>query len=369
MKVLLLADPASSHVIKWANGLLEKGLEISIFGLSSYDRLQYNAGVKIDIFAIPQFIKWQADGSLLKTIYLLALPHLKKKIRDLKPDIIHAHSASSYGLLGALSGFQPFVISVWGNDVYNFPQKSSFLKKVILYNLKKTDMVFSTSKVMAEETKKYTDKNIQVIPFGIDVEKFLPKKTENYFFENDLVIGTIKSIEKKYGTENLVRAFKKVKDNHPDIPLKLLIVGRGSMTNYIKSLVKDLGIESDVKITGFVSYDKIPDYHRMLDIYVAVSTEDSESFGVAILEASACENPVIVSDVGGLPEVVDNNITGFVIPHSNVDLLAEKIELLLDEDLRQKFGKAGRAKVMNHFKWEDNLKQMVNNYNQILNIN
>ena len=368
MKVLLLADAVSSHTIKWANGLHDKGIEISIFGLSSCDHTQYKPGIKIDIFSIPQLIKWQTDGSLLKTAYLLALPRLKKIIRNLKPDIVHAHSASSYGLLGALSHFHPFVISVWGNDVYNFPQKSIFFKKVLAYNLIKSDMLFSTSKLMAEETKKYTNKNIRVVPFGIDIEIFKPKKTESYFSENDIVIGTIKSIEKKYGTENLVRAFKKVKENHPGIPLKLLIVGRGSMTGYIKSLVKDLGIESDVKITGFVSYDKIADYHRMLDIYTAMSTEDSESFGVAVLEASACETPVIVSNVGGLPEVVDNNITGFVIPHSNVELLVEKIELLFDEDLRKKFGNAGRTRVMKHFNWDDNLKQMVNNYNEILKI-
>ena len=366
MKILLLADPSSSHTIKWANGLHEKGLEISIFGLSSYDRAQYKAGIKIDTFTVPQFIKWQADGSLLKAAYLLALPRLKKKIKNLKPDIMHAHSASSYGLLGSLSGFHPFVISVWGNDVYNFPQKSRFFKKVIIYNLKKSDMLFSTSKIMAEETKKYTNKNIQVVPFGIDIEKFKPKKTESYFYENDIVIGTIKSIEKKYGTENLVRAFKKVKENHPGIALKLLIVGRGSLTIYIKSLVKDLGIESDVKITGFVSYDKIPDYHRMLDIYIAMSTEDSESFGVAILEASACETPVIVSNVGGLPEVVDNNITGFVIPHSNVELLVEKIELLLDEDLRKKLGKAGRTRVMKKFDFIENVDQIINLYKRLI---
>jgi glycosyltransferase involved in cell wall biosynthesis len=378
VKVLLLTDAASSHTIKWANGLHEQGVEISIFSLSSYGlsqfkdrsqykgRSQYKDGIKIDIFAIPQFIKWRADGNLLKTAYLLALPRLKKQIKNLKPDIIHAHSASSYGLLGALSGFHPFVISVWGNDVYNFPKKSWFFKKVLEYNLKKSDMLFSTSKIMAEETKKYTDKKIQVVPFGIDIEKFKPKKTESYFHENDIVIGTIKMIEKKYGTEYLVRAFTKVKVNNPDIPLKLLIVGRGSMTSYIKSLVKDLGIESDVTIPGLASYDKIPDYHRMLDIYVAVSIEDSESFGVAILEASSCETPVIVSNVGGLPEVVDNNITGFVIPHSNVEILVEKMELLLDEYLRKKLGKAGRERVVKHFNLKDNLEQMVDNYNEIL---
>ena len=148
--------------------------------------------------------------------------------------------------------------------------------------------------------------------------------------------------------------------------MKLLIVGGGSMINNIKTLVAKLGIESDVQLTGFVSYDKIPDYHRMLDIYVAVSTDDSESFGVAILEASACENPVIVSNVGGLPEVVDNNITGFIIAKSNVEALVEKIELLLDDELRKKLGKAGRTRVKNFFNWDENVIHMIKNYEEIL---
>ncbi len=369
MKILLLADPSSSHTIKWANGLHDRGLEISIFGLSSYDGAQYKVGIKIDAFTSPQFIKLRTDGSLLKIFYLMALPRLKKIIKKFKPDIIHAHSASSYSLLGALSGFHPFAISVWGTDIYNFPQKSNFLKEVIIYNLKKSDMLFSTSKIMAEETKKYTNKKVNVVPFGIDTETFKPKKTKNYFSENDIVIGTIKSVEKKYGTEYLVTAFKKVKENHPNVPLKLLIVGGGSMISYIKTLVANLGIESDVQVTGFVSYDKIPGYHRMLDIYVAVSTEDSESFGVAILEASACETPVIVSNVGGLPEVVDDNTTGFIVPKSNVEVLVEKIELLLDEDLRKKLGKAGRIRVKNFFNWDENVIQMIKNYEEILSLN
>ncbi|UCH64577.1 MAG: glycosyltransferase [Ignavibacterium sp.] len=366
MRILLLADPSSAHTIKWANGLHDKGLEISIFGLSSYEGKQYKVAVKIDTFPFPQFIKLRTDGSLLKIFYLLALPRLKKKIKKFEPDIIHAHSASSYGLLGALSGFHPFALSVWGTDIYNFPQKSDLLKQLVIYNLKKSDMLFSTSKIMAEETKKYTNKKVNVIPFGIDTEIFKPKETRNYYSDNDVVIGTIKSVEKKYGTEYLVSAFKRVKENHPDLPLKLLIVGGGSMISNIKTLVNKIGIASDVKITGFVSYDKIPDYHRMLDIYVAVSTEESESFGVAILEASSCENPVIVSDVGGLPEVVDNNITGFIIPKSNVEVLVEKIELLLDDEIRKKFGKAGRTRVKKFFNWDENVMQMIKSYKEIL---
>ena len=103
----------------------------------------------------------------------------------------------------------------------------------------------------------------------------------------------------------------------------------------------------------------------MIDIAVYPSV--SESFGVSVLEASACEKPVIVSDAGGLPEVVENEVTGLIFPSKDVKKLFSKLELLLfDVKLREKLGKSGRERVIKHFNWEDNLEQMVNSYNEIL---
>jgi len=105
----------------------------------------------------------------------------------------------------------------------------------------------------------------------------------------------------------------------------------------------------------------------MLDIYAAPSTEESESFGVAILEASACEKPVIVSDVGGLPEVVIENQTGFFVKPSNPEMLAEKMEILIsDLELRKKMGAAGRKFVSEKYNWNDNLNQIISAYNGLI---
>ena len=102
----------------------------------------------------------------------------------------------------------------------------------------------------------------------------------------------------------------------------------------------------------------------MLDIYVAVSIK--ESFGVAVLEASACSKPVVVSNVGGLPEIVEDGITGFIVEKENPEVLAEALEkLILDIDLRIQMGKNGRNKVINEYNWKDSVAAMISIYESI----
>ena len=195
---------------KW---FIQKSVDVTIFGLSDYQADQYFENIRIFNVRFPSFIKYKNDGNLLKALYILTIPYLKKILKQSGPVILHAHSASSYGLLGALSSYRPFIISVWGNDVFTFPNTSVIFKKMLEYNFSKTDKIFSTSYIMAEETKRFTDKEIEVISFGIDLNKFKPSFERKLFFENDIVIGTVKSLEHKYGVFDLVRAFKVTRIN------------------------------------------------------------------------------------------------------------------------------------------------------------
>ena len=103
IKVLLLSSINSAHTIKWANGLYSKGCDVTVFGLnSSSDETQYEKGINFEYFSISEEILTSNFGSMRKLLYIKALPKLKKILKKLKPDILHAHYASSYGLLGAL---------------------------------------------------------------------------------------------------------------------------------------------------------------------------------------------------------------------------------------------------------------------------
>jgi len=363
MKILILADPSSAHTIKWVNSLHREGIEVVLFGLSKYDPVQYDDDIRIESLQTPDSIKAKLDGNFLKLMYLAAFPRLKKIIRTFKPDILHAHYAASYGLIGVLTRFHPFILSVWGIDILTFPGNSILHKKMIEYSLNKADKVLATSYYLAEETNKYTNKKISITSFGIDTDKFKPKIVDPIFKENDIVIGTVKSMERKYGIEYLIKSYSILKRNHPDKNLKLLLVGGGSLENKFQQMIDELGITDSAIITGQIAFDKVADYHNQLSIAVYVSKV--ESFGVSILESSACEKPVIVSDVGGLPEVVENDVTGLIVKANDIEATTNAIEKLIhNKKLRENFGNAGRVRVKDKFDWQKNVNDMINIYNQ-----
>jgi glycosyltransferase involved in cell wall biosynthesis len=365
MKVLLLADPSSSHTIKWANALVANGIDVFLFGLSEYDSANYHADIKIETFETPSYIKNKLRGNILKSVYLSKLPALKRVIKIFKPDLLHSHYAASYGLLGALTGFHPFINSIWGIDISIFPKISFLHRHIIKYTLRSADALTATSIILSKDAKSYTDKTFTVIPFGIDLNAIKPTSTRLNNEGADIVIGTVKRLEHKYGLGYLLNAFALLIQEFPDLKLKLLIVGSGSLENKLRELAKKLKVNTSTVFTGSVPHSKISEYHNMMDIEVYLS--DFEGFGVSVIEASACEKPVVVSNVGGLPEVVAHNETGILVPPKNPEVAAKAISSLVrDKELRLKYGKAGRAKVEKEYNWNENVAQMINLYNTIV---
>jgi L-malate glycosyltransferase len=355
MRVLLLAEPASIHTIRWANSLSEKGIEIGVFGFGSYRTIDYHAEVKV--FSEGR----EHQGLVNKLTYLLSIFHLKKIISQFNPDIIHAHYASSYGLMGRMSGFKPFFISVWGSDIYEFPNLSFVHKYILKANLRSANRIFSTSHVMAKETSKLIenkDRIIEVIPFGIDLNKFVKN---NLSKGREVVIGTIKTLTFNYGIDVLIEAFNILSSKYPSNNFLLLLGGEGSDKKYFLELVRRLKIVDKVKFLGRIEHDCVPDVLNDFDIFVALS--NNESFGVSIIEASACKLPVIVSNVGGLPEVVENRVTGIIVNKKNAVEAAEAMEeLVFNSQMRNEMGEQGRERVEKYYNWEVNVQSMVNAY-------
>jgi glycosyltransferase involved in cell wall biosynthesis len=208
-----------------------------------------------------------------------------------------------------------------------------------------------------------------VIPFGIDVNIFRP---EPRLKDTTVIrIGTVKALTAKCGIDLLMQAFAKVRKMcefrslELTSKLRLLIVGDGPERGSFEALARELSIDKVVEFTGHVSHTEVPKYLRCLDIYAAMSR--SESFGVAVLEASACEIPVVVSNVGGLPEVVEDGKTGCVVESENVTMAA-RVLLRLIEDPAQRacMGKAGRQRVLDHYQWTTSVTRMEEVYARVL---
>lgn len=360
MKIALIAGRNSIHTTRWANSLAGRGHCVHLISLRR-EGPYLSPQVKFHHLPFPAPLG-----------YFLNVFPVRRLLKEIKPDLLHAHRAGGDGNLGRHCRYYPYILSVWGSDVYDLPLKSNIHRNIVISNLKAADKILSTSQVMAAQTKTlYSPANpIGVTPFGIDLEKFTA--LEKHHEKNVVTIGTVKTLAPKYGIDILIQAFAKIKKALLDIPqcpftVKLLVVGGGPDRNKLLQLTKKLNIHNDVVFPGFVPHNEVPNYLNQLDIYVATSRNDSESFGVAVLEAAACCLPVVVSNVGGLKEVVRDNIMGFVVPSENVDATAKAIlRLVTNVGLRQRMGKAGRVHVVESYSWEKSVDIMESIYKDIV---
>ena len=358
-KIVILSDAANVHTLKWAIYFRDNKFEIHIISLLPAEI----ENVKIHVLKSSAYTKRKTNMQYNKKAVLFqVMPQIKKMLNEIQPDILHAHFASSYGFFAALSGYNPFFLSVWGFDTITFPKKSFIHKLIIKYTLKKADMIFATSKFLAEETAHYTNKKQIITPFGVDIDIFKP----NVNLKSDkFVFGTVKSLEIKYGIDYLIKAVSLIKDELKN--WELWIAGTGSQKDELIKLTKSLNINEKVKFLGRVPHDKIPQLLQRMHLFTVTSVWECESFGVAAVEAAAAGLAVIASNLGGLSEVIVDGETGFHVEARNIEEIAEKILYLYkNREIREKLGKQARKNVIEKYVWKENAEIMLKEYRNLL---
>lgn len=364
LRILFLADIDSSHTRKWAVSLYERGYAVGIFSLRSGKSGWAAAYPDVAVYDGEGFSDEKFQGNASSKIgYLKMLPRIRNCIREFCPDIVHAHYATSYGLLGARSGFHPLVISVWGSDVFDFPRRSFIHRWLLQRNLKKADRVFSTSEVMKCEVLRFGIPEVAVTPFGVNINVYKPQQTRKRD-DGVKVIGTVKTLERHYGIDVLIKAFVLLKKMHT-LPLKLVICGSGTQENALKELAFASGFGNDIEFKGHIPQEHVADYIRSFDVFANLSRQ--ESFGVAVIEAMACGVPVVVSDAPGLMEVTAQGKYGVAVPRDNANAAAEAMfRLLNDHNLETHLRVQGRQHVEQNYNWELNLDAVEAEYRRLV---
>jgi glycosyltransferase involved in cell wall biosynthesis len=354
MRVAFLAPANSIHAVRWVNGLVGRGLDVHLIS------------AQVPLPGIDARVQLHRLARPAPLAYLLSSRELAALLTRIGPDLLNAHYASGYGLLARLSGFMPVLLSVWGMDVYDFPRISPMHRWLVRGNLRAATAVASTSECMARRTREvFAHSRIFVTPFGVDELVFTPGGIEHP--EGEIVIGTVKTLTRKYGIDVLVEAFAlALSAVGPGIRLRLEITGNGPEEAPLKRQVERLGITDRVLFRPAVPHAQVPAMLHRLDIFAALSREDSESFGVAAVEAAACAKPVVVSDVDGFVEVTRHGETGLVVPRDDAAAAAAALTTLArDVALRASFGRAGRAHVLGHYTWNRSLDRMIEAYRAV----
>ncbi len=275
---------------------------------------------------------------------------LASKIVDVvkfeKLDILHVHYAIPHAssALMAKSILReegvtiPFVTTLHGTDITLVGRDPSY-RPVVEYSLNHSDGITSVSQSLKDETLANFKlrKDIEVIPNFIDFARF--KKTNKEHFKKAIapggekIIMHVSNFRKVKRVEDVVMMFDKVVKQ---IPCKLLLVGDGPERANCERLCRELGNCDEVRFLG--KQDAIEDLLAIADLFVLPS--EQESFGLAALEAMACEVPVISSNAGGIPEINIHGETGFLSPVGDVaDMARNAIYILSDEGRLQQFKK------------------------------
>lgn len=325
MKICFAGPADSSHIIKWCQWFNMQGHETHVISFTPGEiegTEVHQIRINVDT----------AGKDIEKLKYLFTGKQFKRIIEKIHPDIINAHYATSYGTSLALSGVNGYILSVWGSDIYDFPKKSIFHKMLLMFSLKKAKVLLSTSQAMADEAAKYTNRNIIITPFGVDMELFNPKNRTRGD-DNLFVVGTIKTLSDKYGIKYILEAVSKIKAQGL-IPIRLRIAGNGPQEDEYHKLADSLGISDITTWLGYISQKQAAVEWANMD--VAVIPSNQESFGVSAVEAQASGVPVIISNIPGLMEATKPNETSLVVNNSDPEGIANTIKALYEDPEKRK---------------------------------
>jgi N-acetyl-alpha-D-glucosaminyl L-malate synthase BshA len=232
--------------------------------------------------------------------------------------------------------YLPVVTTLHGTDITLVGNNSAFAP-VVEFSINKSDGVTAVSENLKEDTLRLFNiqREVKVIYNFIDFDRF--KKVNKDHFkkiiapEGERILVHTSNFRKVKRVEDVILIFKQVQEK---IPSKLLMIGDGPERQNAERLCRDLGLGNEVRFLG--KQDAIEELLAICDLFIMPS--ESESFGLAALEAMACEVPVVSSNGGGLPEVNIHGVTGFMSNVGDIDEMAQyAIQLLSDDAMLLQF--------------------------------
>lgn len=294
--------------------------------------------------------------------------------RENGADVIHAHWAIPTGPAAVMAARKlqvPSVITMHGGDVYVNPEQGYdfptrwYVRPPLRWTLRHAGALTAITEDCRQHALRAgaPPEHIRLVFNGTDLRRFSPEngnRNELRFGPN--MIFACRQLFPRKGIRFLLEAGAQLKPQYPD--LKIVLAGDGFERPALAQLADELGIGSDVTFLGWVPNAELPPYYRAAAVSVIPSLE--EGFGIPAAEAMGCEVAVVASDAGGLPEVVEHNVTGLVVPRGDSAALAQAIgSLLSDPQRRRQMGQAGRARALKLFDWDRTAEQFEELYREV----
>ncbi|MEC0280144.1 N-acetyl-alpha-D-glucosaminyl L-malate synthase BshA [Bacillus halotolerans] len=281
-------------------------------------------------------------------------------------DIIHAHYALPHAVCAYIAKQMlkrniGIVTTLHGTDITVLGYDPS-LKDLIRFAIEASDRVTAVSSALAAETYDLIkpEKKIETIYNFIDERVYLKKNTaaikeKHGILPDEKVVIHVSNFRKVKRVQDVIQVFRNIAGK---TKAKLLLVGDGPEKSVACELVRKYGLEKQVLMLG--NQDRVEELYSISDLKLLLS--EKESFGLVLLEAMACGVPCIGTNIGGIPEVIKNNVSGFLVDVGDVEAASAKaVRILEDEQLSKRFTEAAMEMLNNEF----SSQKIVSQYEQI----
>lgn len=321
------------------------------------------------VYAVPKKYFYPITGfSYSHFVFEYAIKNIKPQ-----PDLIHAHFSypDGYGMMKLAKRWKvPLVISALGTIERKTAYEGSYTSRQIIEAMSFADKILSVSEDLKLHITNLgiNEEKVHVVPNGVDTAKFKPtgkahaRDLLNLPQDKNIVlfVGALRKIK---GVDYLIEAAKDFVNTNTD----LFMVGRDDgLRKSLEKRAQELKIADHIRFTGPVDHEKIPLWISASDILVLPSL--SEGRPNVVLESLACEVPVVATNVGGIPELMIDGETGYLVPSKDPIEISRKINKLLEnKSQRENMGKLGRRSIIQRgLTWEAHAKKTVNIYSELL---
>jgi len=303
--------------------------------------------------------------------HLWAAYHVRKEIRQWKPDIVHAHNVTGYGYWGALSGFSPLVLSAWGSDLILFPQRNPLIRFAVRKSLERAVWIAADAEMLCERARELTEKPIDVrlLQWGVDLPLFdapvAPELQRRFRGDASFVFLSTRRLRPLYNIDVILKAFARA---WPQMPgMRLVIIGEDEMSAALRELAKQLNVSENVYFTGWISREELTASLLSADAFVSVPRSDSTA--LSLLEAFAARLPVIVSDLIANREWIKPGENGLLVePGDELALAQAMIELASNRERAKHWGAVNRAIVEERGDREKEMRKLEEWYGELMGL-
>ncbi len=368
MRVCFLGDATEMHLKRWVSQFSARDCEVLVVTLNTEASAADYPNCRLEIIATDPRVK-------LFVPRVLSLPSilwkLNRLLNDFRPNVIHSHSANTYSWLPMLAGARPRLITPWGSDILIHARNNLVYYVLTKLALVSSDMIhcdgINTQTALLDMG--VDPSRIIITFFGTDTEIFAPRSDKNELRSkynltpNQKVIISIRTLTQVHGVITFIEAMPAVVKAEPN--MRFLIGGDGPLRGELEHRARELGVFDSIQFLGRLNEKQVAEALAVSDLYVSTSLSESGLAG-STAEAMSTGLPIINTDTGDIRDWIEDGETGYIIPHSDPVVLAEKIILAINDDKMKENARSLNRKAIeerNNIKIE--MDKMLNVYTKL----